>query len=157
MFEDQAKAYDNFAIFFNEHMTRAKVGIKCGDQVKCYAGLLDKQLKELITELKLDTKGLSKGQKSNLKIAVSERALLSLAKMGPKAKDALPQVLKVAESSERIIRQGALLAMQSISDKPCKKCVERLDQIIEAQKDQSTLAALTHDTRVVRNYLERAK
>jgi len=154
--EDQALGYDGLVRFFNEHMARALTGIHCGDKAECYAGLLSKDADTLIKELGLPAEGLKKAQKENLKIAVSERALLDIGKMGKSAAGTLDAVLAVADSSERIIRQGALLAMASISEKPCKKCVERLDAIIVAQEDQSTLAALTHDTKVVRNYLERA-
>jgi hypothetical protein len=60
--------------------------------------------------------------------------------------------LKHAESTDRIVRQGVLLALVQVSPSPCDKCVERLQAIITSQKDQTTLDNLTSDTRIVMNY-----
>ena len=86
------------------------------------------------------------------RIASVERALLELTKLGEKSRPALDKLLTHAESTDRIVRQGVLLAMVQAAERPCEKCEKRLRDIIEAQKDQSTLNLLTSDTRVVLHY-----
>ena len=74
--------------------------------------------------------------------------------MGKKAEPAFDDLLKHAESTERIVRQGVLLALQEVAPEPCNACVTRLEEIIEAQSAQMTLDYLTADTRVVLNYFK---
>mgnify|MGYP006179153607 CR=1 FL=1 len=76
----------------------------------------------------------------------------ALAKMGKKAEPAFKDLLSHADSTDRIIRQGVLLALVQVAPSPCNDCVDRLDAIIEEQSQQTTLDYLTADTRIVLNY-----
>jgi hypothetical protein len=72
--------------------------------------------------------------------------------MGKKGEPAFKDLLKHAESTDRIVRQGVLLALVQVAPSPCNECVERLQDIIDAQSAQTTLDNLTSDTRIVMNY-----
>jgi len=159
--EDDIEGYRAFATLFLQHKVRAMVGIKCGSDAKCYIKYLELAPDAVVTELKLppapkltkdDDGSWSKAAKESFQIAAQERALFEIAKLGANAKDAMPLLLKLADSTERLLREGVLLAMVQIAPKPCNECTQRLDEVIEAQKDQDRLSFLTADTRVVRNY-----
>lgn len=79
----------------------------------------------------------------------AERALIELGKMGKKAQAAVPVLLEHVDSSERIVREGILLALPRMVDLPCKPCTERLKQVIKDQEKQTTLDLLNAETRVV--------
>ena len=95
---------------------------------------------------------MKKQDMQTYRIAALERALLELAKMGKKAEPAFKDLLSHADSTDRIIRQGVLLALVQVAPSPCNECVDRLDAIIEEQSQQTTLDYLTSDTRIVLNY-----
>jgi hypothetical protein len=42
--------------------------------------------------------------------------------------------------------------MARVAKQPCDACATRLDEVVEKQKDQTTLDYLTADTRIVLNY-----
>ena len=149
--ERTADQYRATAQLFEEHLTRARVGIKCGDNPDCYVKFVEMEPEQVIKELGIKGK-LKKREKKGLWIAAQERALLELAKMGPKAKSALPAILKKADTTERILRDGILLVLVQVGE--CPGCTERLDEVIESQKTQSTLDYLTADTQIVLNYFK---
>jgi len=159
--EDDVEGYRAFATLFLQHKVRALVGIACGSDPKCYTKYLELGPEAIVTDLKLppapkltkdDDGTWSKAAKESFQIAAQERALFEIAKLGDKAQAALPLLLKLADSTERLLREGVLLAMVQVAKKPCNECTQRLDEVIEAQKDQDRLSFLTADTRVVRNY-----
>jgi HEAT repeat protein len=151
----QAQDYDGFVEFFAEQMQRARPAIKCQRDVKCYTTLVGQTDVGLATELGLCSKDVCPVGLPLAKMTdpARERVILELAKAGPKARPALDAVLKYADSTERRLREAALFAIQRIAPRPCAKCTKRLAEIIEAQKDQSTLFVLTRDTQVFLNYL----
>jgi hypothetical protein len=101
--------------------------------------------------VKLDAKA-KKSEREAFRIAALERALIEVAKLGAKAAAGMTALLKNAEVTDRIIRQGVLLALGKVATHPCNACATRLDQVIEMQKGQTTLDYLTADTRIVLNY-----
>ena len=149
--ERTANQYRATAQLFEEHRTRARVGIMCGDNPDCYIEFIKMKPDEVIAKLGVKGK-LKKRAKNGIWIAAQERALLELGKMGKKAEVAMPVLLEKAESTDRIVRQGVLLAIVHISGRDCKKCSERLAEVIKLQKNQSTLDYLTADTQIVLNF-----
>lgn len=79
----------------------------------------------------------------------AERALIELGKMGEKARAAVPVLLKYLDSSERIVREGILLALPRVAALPCPSCTDRCREVIEGQAKQTTLDQLNAETRVV--------
>jgi PBS lyase HEAT-like repeat len=151
--EESAAGYRDLSTLFWQHKVRALVGVACQEDAACYVRFLKLTPDALVTELKLpEAAELKQDTKAAYRIAAQERALLELAKLGPKAASALPTLLELAESTERIIRQGVLLAMVQVAKKPCDECTRRLDAVISSQEGQDRLSFLTADTQVVRNY-----
>ncbi len=157
-FNGQANDYFGFAREYEQHRTRARAGVVCQADVACYQELLTLDAKGIVEKLKIpnhraDTsKPMKKQDMQTYRIAALERALLEIAKMGKAAEPAFKDLLKHAESTDRIVRQGVLLALVQVAPTPCDECVTRLDAIIEAQSQQTTLDNLTSDTRIVRNF-----
>jgi HEAT repeat protein len=137
-FENKRDSYRGYQVAFEENKERALVGIKCQDDPACYVEYLK------ATDIAVGKPGLPR----------AERALLELAKLGPKAASAVPALLQHAESPERIMREGVLLALTSVAPKPCPDCVARLAEVVEKQKDQTTLDLLTGETKIVMNYFK---
>ena len=77
---------------------------------------------------------------------------MEIAKMGPKAAEALPTLLKRADSTDRLVREGVMLALVRVAKIPCNECQARLDEVIKMQEDQQRLDDLTKDTKVIRDY-----
>jgi HEAT repeat protein len=153
--ERTANQYRATAGMFEQYNTRARVGIECGGKVECYVEILKLEPDALVKKVGVPgAEEMKRGEKNAHRIAASERALLDLGKMGPEAKAALPALLELVESSERIIREGVLLAMVQVTGPECKECIARLDEVIEAQKTQTTLDVLTADTRIVLHYYQ---
>jgi len=151
--ESQATGYRDLSTLFWQHKVRALVGVTCQDDPTCYTKFLKLTPEQVAAELALpDAAQLKKDVKDAYRIAAQERALLELAKLGPKASGSLDALLELADSTERLIREGVLLAMVQVAPVPCEKCTQRLDAVIKAQDDQDRLSFLTSDTRVVRNY-----
>lgn len=150
-----ADQYRTTASTFEQYKTRARVGIDCRGDVKCYVKFLSMTPDQVLEELKVPGRDKMKRNLKNAhRIAALERALLDLRKMGPAAKDAVPKLLELAKSTEHIIRDGVLLAMVKITGRDCAKCRDRLAEVIDEQKDQSTLDILTADTKVVLHYYQ---
>ncbi len=142
--EERATADDEkqVATYYRDQLTEAKtrigIAVECGSDPMCYAKALPPTQKDF----RAGQPGLPR----------AERALIELAKMGDKARPAADALLAAAESSERFVRQGVLLALPRVAALPCDKCAARLDEIIEKQADNTTLDFLTGETRVVHNY-----
>jgi hypothetical protein len=152
-FTGTAADYRDYATLFEQHKTRAMVGVVCKADPKCYIGFLDKTADAVVKELgvKVDPKA-KRNAADGFRTAALERALIEVAKFGPKAADAVPALLQHADVTDRIVRQGVLLALGKVAPLPCNACATRLDQVVTAQKDQTTLDYLTADTRIVLNY-----
>ncbi|ACY14354.1 HEAT repeat domain-containing protein [Haliangium ochraceum] len=152
--QSRAAGYRGFQRTFEQNLARAHAGARCKKDPACYGKILSESADDFAKSMGKLVDGLdtwTDEEKESLRIAASERALLELAKMGAKGRPALDQVIAVVDSTDRVVRQGAMLAMVHTAEMPCTKCVEKLDEIIKEQ-DQSTLAQLTLDTRAVRNY-----
>ena len=151
--ESQANGYRDLSTLFWQHKVRALVGVTCHDDPACYARFLKLTPEQVTSELQLPGAAQMRREvKDAYRIAAQERALLELAKLGPKASGSLEALLGLADSTERLIREGVLLAMVQVAPIPCDKCTARLDEVIKAQGDQDRLSFLTADTQVVRNY-----
>lgn len=140
---------------FEQHLARAVVGIDCGAKASCYASYLGMTTPAILTKIGKYYPGAKdiEGQaRTHTAIAAQQRALIELAKLGPKARQSLPQVLAMADKTERPIREAVLLALPKIAPKPCEECVTKLEEVVEAQKGQDRLANLTADTRAVLSY-----
>jgi len=156
-FNGQANDYYGFAREYEQHRTRARAGVVCKADVACYQELLTLDAKGVVEKLKIpnyrpEGKDMKKQDMQTYRIAAVERALLEIAKMGKAGEPAFKVLLKHAESTDRIIRQGVLLALVQVAPTPCDECVTRLESIIEAQSQQTTLDNLTSDTRIVKNF-----
>ncbi len=154
-FEGTANDFYGFARQYEQHRTRARAGVVCKKDVACYQELLNGSAEAVVKKLEIPNhrnKPMTKQDMQTYQIAAVERSLLELAKMGKAAEPAFNDLLKQAESTDRIIRQGVLLAMVQVAPNPCNACADRLDAIIEAQSAQTTLDYLTSDTRIVLNY-----
>jgi hypothetical protein len=155
MLEGEVGGYRNFQRTFEQNLARAHVGTLCKKDPMCYAGILDKSVEDLGKDLGKyikDWKNWSESEKKDLQVASIDRALLELRKMGAKARPVADKLLERVESTERITRQGILLALVKIVELPCDKCVTRLEEVMASQKDQSTLQALTVETEATRNF-----
>lgn len=155
MAQGRAAGYRNYQRAFEQHLARAQAGVRCKQDPACYAGILDETGDDIGKKMSAHISDLDKWspeEKTNLKIAAVERALFELIKMGDKARPVMDTILKHVESTDRIVRQGTLLVMVHAAQLPCDDCIKRLDEIIEDQKDESTLAQLNTDTQAVRNY-----
>jgi HEAT repeat protein len=134
--ERQVAAYWRDA--FNESRQRIAMAVECGKDPACYVKALPPKVKDF------------KAGSPNLPRA--ERAVLELAKMGDAAKGQTDALLAAADTSERFVRQGILLALPRVAPLPCPKCAQRLDEIIDKQADTTTLDFLTGETRIVYHY-----
>ncbi len=153
---DDAKFKRQQAVQYEQHRTRARVGILCGNKLACYQEFLEMDAKSIVAKLKIPNHVGKKPMKLQdmeaYRIAALERSLLEITKMGKAAEPAFAMLLKHADSSERIIRQGVLLAMIQVAPTPCNACAERLNQVMTMQASMSTLNALNSDTRIIFNY-----
>lgn len=159
-FEGKANGYWDLVREFEQHKVRALVGVECGTDPECHAKKLDLKDSEAI-----DMIGLSKEEKEELgrrtkkayRVAAVERSLFELMKAGKEAKSVLPKLLAKADATEGFVREGLLSALVKVAGQKCEECEKRLAEVIEAQKDQTTLDRLTTQTRVVLNYFKSAR
>lgn len=138
-----------------QNMARILVGIQCKDKPECLMNFAKKTAAEVADALEKDIPDATKWtdeQKQILWVAAMERALIDLTKLGAKARSVTPDLLTLMHSTERIVREGALLALPNVAELPCEECVKHLDQIIKDDGSQTTLDALTAEARVWRNY-----
>lgn len=151
--EGNAADYRDFAMLFEQYKARASVGIKCKADPGCYVSFLDKPTDDVIKELGVTVDPKAKrSAREAFRTAALERALIDVIKLGPKAEAGMPALLKTVEVTDRIIRDGVLLALPRVATQPCDACATRLHEVIESQKGQTTLDYLTADTRIVLNY-----
>ncbi len=154
---------------FEMNLARVYARLQCSDAA-CFAKLLDKEPKELLSDLGKyidDGDVWKESEKSSLYQAMAERSLVEIAKSGKAASAVLETLLgdkaegsarnKHIKSTKRIVRQAMLLAIVKIAPRPCEVCVTVLDKVVNDQRGQSTLKALTADTRVVASYFTWAK
>lgn len=134
--ERQVAAYWRDAL--NESRQRIAIAVECGKDPACYAKALPPKVKDF------------KAGSPNLPRA--ERAVLELAKMGDAAKGQTDALLAGADTPERFVRQGILLALPRVAPLPCPKCADRLNEVIDKQADTTTLDFLTGETRIVYHY-----
>jgi hypothetical protein len=155
MADGRVAGYRGFQRTFEQNLTRAHTGVECKKDPQCYVSILDKTPddigKDLAAYIK-DWKDWSDQEKTDLKVAAVDRALLELRKMGNKAESVTGKLLEKVDSTDRITRQGILLALVKVAKLPCGECADRLSAVIKEQKDQSTLQALAVETQAVHNY-----
>lgn len=157
MAESRASGYRGFQRTFEYNLARAHVGVTCKRDPGCFTRMIDIEAEELAASMieagyLPDWDRWSKPEKSSLRSAAVERALIELRKLGPAASAVTDQLLEHADSTDRVVRQGVLQALVKVAPLPCDRCVARLGQVVEAQKDQSLLAALNVETQAVRGY-----
>jgi HEAT repeat protein len=134
--ERQLAAYWRDAL--NESQQRIGIAAECGPDAVCYT----KALPPTVKEFKVGTANLPR----------AERALLEIGKLGENGRAQTDALLAAADTTERFVRQGLLLALPRIAPLPCQKCADRLDEVIEKQADTTTLDFLTGETRIVYHY-----
>jgi hypothetical protein len=119
-------------------VARVEIAVECKEDAACYAKALTAQ------DVAVGKPGLAK----------AERSLWELRKLGDKAAGVLDQLLSdaVLGTSERIVREGVLLAITRVAPLPCKACQERFDKVLTSQENQTTLDLLTLETRIVYHY-----
>lgn len=133
---------DGYAGALTEAAARIDVAIMCKDDPTCLARTVE--AKDVVE----GKPGLPK----------AERALLELSRMGADpAKHAAvapakPILLKNADSSVGIVREMILLALPHVVTMPCPDCADRLDTIMKAQAQKTTLDRLTGETRILYHY-----
>jgi hypothetical protein len=134
--EDEKALASQWKQLYQESRYRIEVVVECKEDPMCYAKKIGDK------DVQANKPGLPK----------AERALVELFKMGEKGRPALDELLKQADTSERILRDGINLALPRIAPKPCKQCSDRLGQVIDSQASQTTLDALNDDTKIIYNY-----
>jgi HEAT repeat protein len=115
---------------------RLSVGVQCQDDAACYMKFVGAR------DVSVGQPGLPK----------AERALLEIAKMGKGAQSVQEQLLGFVDTREGFVREGVLLALPMVVGKPCAACVDRMADVIDKQRSESTLDRLTGETQVVYNY-----
>lgn len=156
----KALAYRGFQRTFQQHMARAWVGIKCkGKGAACYAGMLKKKPSDIAKMLGKDASDFKKWRKQfkkTLYTAATERAMLELMKLGPKAASVGDTLLdiKYAGTEDRIVRQAVWLALVHSQKRPCAKCADVLDSIISRDRDNTALRALNSDMQVLKYFFQ---
>ena len=153
--ENKVLGYRRFQRVFEQNLARAHAAATCKKDPSCYATLMGKSGEEIGGDMGKSLQGFDKWtpeEKSALKLAATERALLELIKLKDKARPAMSAVMEQVSSTERMVRQGSLLVMVHGAELPCGDCVTKLDEVYERQKDQSTLRQLSMETQVTRNY-----
>ena len=153
--DNAAKAYKGFARMFQTHIARIEIGLRCKDDLGCYASSLkltpDESAKNLTPYIK-DIKEWTKEEKLGLLEGNIERAMLELGKKGQKASAHTDLLLDNAKSDNRLIRQSILLALPKIATVPCNNCEAKLDAAIKAGEGKTTIGQLNFETTMLRNY-----
>jgi hypothetical protein len=140
---------------FQTHIARIEIGLRCKDDLNCYASSLkltpDTAAKNLEPYIK-DIKDWTKEEKLGLLEGNIERAMLELGKKGQKASAHTDLLLDNAKSDNRLIRQSILLALPKIAAVPCQNCETKLDAAIKAGEGKTTIGQLNFETTMLRNY-----
>jgi hypothetical protein len=153
--DNAAKAYKGYARMFQTHIARIEIGIRCKDDLACYANALKLTPDAAATNLSKyikDIKDWTKDEKLGLLEGNIERAMLELGKKGPKASQFTDLLLDNAKSDNRLIRQSILLALPKIAAVPCQNCETKLDAAIRAGEGKTTIGQLNFETTMLRNY-----
>jgi HEAT repeat protein len=136
--EDEGRVAGYWRDALHESVQRIEIAVECKQDPACYA----KALPPTTRDFRPGGPGLPR----------AERALLEIGKMGERARAQTDALLAGADTTERFVRQGILLALPRIAALPCTKCADRLGQIIDKQAETSTLDFLTGETRIVYHY-----
>lgn len=153
--DGQAKAYHSYARLFETHIARVQVGIRCRDDLDCYAGTLKlkpEDTKAFVKQYIPDIEKYTKDELTRLLEGTIERAMLELGKRGTKASKHTEALLDAATSDNRLIRQSILLALPKIAAVPCATCEAKLDAALKAGEGKATLRDLQLETTMMRNY-----
>jgi len=132
--EDDKSATTYFKNALVETKQRIGIALECKEEPGCYMKAI--QVKDFKDE----------------RLPRAERALLEIGRMGEKARGLQTELLAKCDTTERLVRQGILLALPRVVALPCKACATRLKEIIEKQSAESTLDLLTNETRIAYHY-----
>lgn len=155
MAEGRVAAYRGFQRSFEQNLARAHVAVMCKKDAECYMGILSKSEAEIGAALGKhiqDFDKWSEQEKKDLKVAAVERALIEIRKLGEGARSVEDKLLEQVASKDRITRQGTLMALVKVAALPCDKCVKRMEEVLEDQREETTLQALAVETEAVRGY-----
>jgi hypothetical protein len=150
-----AKAYKSFARVFQYHIARIDTGIRCGENLDCYADTLKmtpEQAKKFVAKHIPDINSWSKDELQRLIEGNIERAMLEIGKRGQAAGKYTDLLLDKAANDNRIIRQSILLALPKIAKIPCQTCEAKLDVALKAGEGKVALRELQTETKMMRNY-----
>lgn len=166
--DNLAKGYKSFGRLFQYHIARIETGIRCKDNLDCYADTLKmvakpedikKHVKAYIPDI--DKESVKDGKKEQewdkddlmrLVEGSVERAMLELGKRGEAASKYTDLLLDSAIADNRIIRQSILLALPKIAKLPCETCEVKLDKVLKAGEGKNALRELQTETQMMRNY-----
>ncbi len=164
--DNLAKAYKSFGRLFQYHIARIETGIRCKDNLDCYADTLKMKPEDIKKHVKpyipdIDKEITKDGKKEKewgkddlmrLLEGSVERAMLELGKRGEAASKYTDLLLDTATSDNRIIRQSILLALPKIAKIPCQTCEAKLDKVLKAGEGKNMLRELQTETTMMRNY-----
>ncbi|HWO23533.1 MAG TPA: hypothetical protein VNO30_32555 [Kofleriaceae bacterium] len=153
--DNLAKAYKSFGRLFQHHIGRIEVGVRCKDNLDCYADTLKMKPedgKKFVGSYIPDIGTWAKDDLERLREGYIERAMLEIGKRGPAASKYTDLLLDNAKSDNRIIRQSILLALPKIAKLPCQTCEAKLDAALKAGEGKTALKALQVETTMMRNY-----
>jgi hypothetical protein len=149
------RAYRGYARMFQAHIARIEIAMRCKADPSCYAGSLTATTDASAAAVQRyipDLASWSGNEKRELVVAAIERATIELGKLGPSAAPYTGELLDAAGSDDRYVRQAALLALPHVVKLPCPGCVAKLDAVLVASEGKPTIADLTVETRLVRDY-----
>lgn len=153
--DNLAKGYKSFGRLFEYHIARIETGIRCKDNLDCYADTLKlkpEDTKKFVAKYISDIKDFSKDELQQLLEGNIERAMLELGKRGQAASKYTDLLLDNAKSDSRIIRQSILLALPKLAKLPCETCEAKLDAVLKAGEGKTSLRDLQLETTMMRNY-----
>jgi hypothetical protein len=161
--DNLAKAYKSFGRLFQHHIARIETGVRCKDDLDCYAATLKMKPEEITKHLKAhipdieavnEKKEKEWGKDDLMRLLEGgvERGMLEIGKRGQAAAKYTDLLLDNATSDNRIIRQSILLALPKIAKLPCQTCEAKLDVALKAGEGKVALKGLQVETTMMRNY-----
>jgi len=150
-----ANAYKSFARMFQYHIARIQTGIRCKDDLGCYAdtlGMKPDDARRHVASYIPDLDAWTEDEALHLLEGTIERAMLELGKRGQAASRYTDRLLDHARSDNRTIRQSILLALPKIASIPCQTCEAKLDAVLRAGEGKTTLGDLQVETTMMRLY-----
>jgi len=150
-----ANAYKSFARTFQYHIARIQTGIRCKDDLGCYAdtlGMKPDDARRHVASYIPDLDAWTEDEALHLLEGTIERAMLELGKRGQAASRYTDRLLDHARSDNRTIRQSILLALPKIASIPCQTCEAKLDAVLRAGEGKTTLGDLQVETTMMRLY-----